>query len=221
MVISKFWLRVCGIFGILGALVLFSGDMLFYYDSVQENLKINMANASDLRIKLSTITALFASWFYLLGLVPVYYAFAPTTQRARNTVLISFAAILVAYGVIHGAYVAIATTSKLAMQNNLDISQATMLASDANMLLRLFIYPVFAIFSFVFIKQVWQNKTHYPRWIIFFFPLVPFLFQGLLKMMLTGSLKTIIMGGFLNIILFIFFTASTVALWKYPLNKEK
>ena len=213
MKMNQFWLRAMGIFGIMGGVILFAGDMLYYYDANNPNLLENMGNAFNFRIIASGITALLASWFYMLGLGQVYYAFKPTTAKVRNTVLISFGMILISYGIIHAAYLAIATSTKLAIENQLDIDSATALASQANQILRLFIYPVFAVLSYFFITQVWKRKTYYPRWIILFFPLIPFLFQGVISKFLTGKLWIIFAGGFLNIILIIFFTASTIALW--------
>ena len=93
MITNKFWLRIMGFAGILGGLVLFSGDMLFYYDSVSPDIKINMGNASDLRIKLSGISALIATWLYLLGLFQVHYAFKISSKTAKNIVVLSFASI--------------------------------------------------------------------------------------------------------------------------------
>jgi len=212
MISNKFWLRASGLIGILGGLILFAGDMLFYYDSAGTDLKINMGHVSDLRIKLSAVSALFATWFYLFGLLQVDYAFKTASRTTKNIVILCFVAILSAYGIIHGAYVAIAVSSKLAAQYNLDIESVTTLATQANLLLRLFVYPVFAILSFVFIKEVWKRKTLYPRRMVFFFPLIPFLFQGILNKVLSGNIKIVIMGGFLNLILVIFFTASTILL---------
>jgi hypothetical protein len=125
----------------------------------------------------------------------------------------SFAAILISYGVIHGAYVAIATSAKLALQNNLDIKQTTLLASETNNMMRLFIYPIFALMSYLFISEVWKKRTLYPRWIIIFFPLVTFLFKGAFVNIPNNSLWIIINGGFFNLILVLFFTDSTIALW--------
>ena len=214
MKINQTWLRTLGILGLLGGLILFAGDMLFYFDASNANIKMNMGNASDIRILLSGITALIATWFYLLGLVPVYYALKPTKSGVRNTIIISFAGILTAYGIIHGAYVAIATTAKVAVEYQLDIEIVTALASKINQTLRLFVYPLFALLSFLFIYQVWKRKTLYPRWIILFFPLIPFLFRGILGKFLEGSIRIVIMGGYFNLILVIFFAASTIALWK-------
>ena len=208
------WLRLAGLAGILGGLLLFAGDMLFYYHADSLDLKWNMSQASDLRIELSALTALLSTWFYLLGLFPVYQAFKPGPPAARILVLVTFGGILSAYGTIHGAYVAIAVASRLSLQYHLPMEQATALASEANQLLRWFVYPLFAVFSFVFIKQVWQRKTAYPRWILFFFPLLPFLLKGLILRVLSGTALLIIMGGFLNLILVLFFTASVIALWR-------
>jgi len=213
MQINRFWLRVTGLAGILGGLVLFGGDMLFYFSLQSDDLKFNMGHTSDLRIQLSGLTALIAVWLYMLGLWHVYYAFKPASSAVRHTVLISFGSVLIAYGVVHGAYVAIAATAKLAVQNHLDMEAATLLAVQTNHLLRYFVYPPFAVLSAVFISQVWKRKTLYPRWIIIFFPLIPFLFQGLIIKVVSGPALIILGGGFLNLILVLFFTASTIALW--------
>ena len=135
MELNKFWTRVLGIFGILGGVTLLTGDMLFYYDPVNSNLFENMGNASDSRIIYSAVTALLAAWFYMLGVVHVYQAFKPARVLIKNTVLICFAAITISYGVVHGAFVAIATSSKLAVQNNLNLNEVVSLSSEANNML--------------------------------------------------------------------------------------
>ena len=213
MEINKFWSRLFGICGIMGGLTLFSGDMLFYYDPINANLYENMGNASDSRIIISTITALIASWLYVLGSIHVYQAFKQTKPIIKNLVLFCFAAISIAYGVVHGAFVAIATSSKLAIENDLNLNQATLLAVEANNILRSIVYPIFGLLSILFITQVWKRKTLYSRWILLFFPLIPFLLEDVVCKNLSGSISIIICGGYLNHILIIFFTASSIALW--------
>lgn len=202
-----------GLSGILGGLILFGGDMLLYYDPININLNQNMGNSSDFRIIASGVSALLATWFYMIGVGQVYYAFKPTSPTMRNIVLVSFGSILIAFGVIHGAFTAIATSAKLSTEFNLEMESAISLALETNNIMRLFVYPIFAVLSIVFIAQVWKRKTLYPRWIILFFPLIPFLFQDLMYNFLPDNLWIIIYGGFLNLILVVFFTASTIALW--------
>lgn len=213
MGINQTWCRVMGILGMLGGLVLFAGDMLFYYNNTNTDLLMNMGQASDTRILLSGISAMVGSWLYMLGLGQVYYAFKPSSTVVRNLVLLCLAGIFIAYGVVHAAYVAIATTAKVAVENQLDIEATSALSSRINDALRWFVYPLFAVASFLFIKQVWQLKTLYPRWVILFFPLIPFLFQSLFDKVLSGTAWVVIMGGYLNWMLVLFFAASTIALW--------
>ena len=156
----------------------------------------------------------------MLGIGQVYYAFKPTSTKVRNTVVVCFAGIMIAYGIVHAAYLAIATTAKLSVQYQFDIETATALASRTNQILRLLIYPIFALLSYLFISQVWKRKTLYPRWIILFFPLVPFLFKGLVSRALSGGIWIVIYGGFLNLIMIVFFLASTIALWHPRFGKE-
>ena len=218
MEITKFWTRTLGVCGILGGITLFVGDMLFYYDPTNSNLLENIGNISDLRIMLSGVTALFAAWFYMLGAVQVYHAFSPTAPLIKNTILACFGGISIAYGVIHSAFLAIAISTKLAAQNNLNIDESVTLAIEINNILRLFVYPIFGILSLLFITQVWKRKTRYPRWILLFFPLVPFLMQDFICNQLSGTISIIVCGGYLNLILIVFFTASTIALWNSKKN---
>ena len=44
MEIKQSYLRLMGLAGILGGLILFAGDMLFYYDGTSTDLKLNMAS---------------------------------------------------------------------------------------------------------------------------------------------------------------------------------
>ncbi len=69
------------------------------------------------------------------------------------------------------------------------------------------------IFTVLFILAVWQRHTRYPRWMLLFSPVIPFTLNGFVISLLDGKWKTIIGGGYLNLILLLFFTASTVALW--------
>ena len=213
MQVSQFWMRALGVIGSLGGLVLFAGDMLLYYDPISTDLNQNMGHASDARITASGICGLVATWFYMIGLAQVYIAFTPSKQIIRTITIVCFGSILIAFGVVHGAFLAIATTAKLSIENHLDINKAVALSQHINQSLRLLVYPIFGILSLVFIHAVWNKNTLYPRWVILCFPLLPFLLEGIITNALPENLWVIIKGGYLNILLIIFFTASTIALW--------
>ncbi len=203
-----------GLAGLLGGLMLFAGDMLLYWAGDSTDLKLNMGQAAAWRIVASGLTALPAAWLYLAGTGQVYYAFVPAARWVRITVTASFAAIVIAYGVVHGNYIAIAATAQLAVEHGLDMAAATSLAVLSNEWLRWLVYPVFALLSVLFVWQVWQRHTRYPRWMLLFFPLLPFLLQGVVSKLLSGPLWVVVMGGYLNLLLAGFFAASTLALWR-------
>ncbi len=208
-----------GFAGILGSIALFTGDMLIFYRGDETNIFANMGLVSEARITGSAICGLLAGWLYTLGAGQVYYAFQPAKRWARLGVFFSFASVMILYGVIHGAYIAIATSSVIANQLGLDVDLTVKLAVDINNTMRLLAYPFFAAFTILFIVFVWKKATLYPRWVILFSPAIPFLFSDLVANSLDGRFFTIIAGAYLNIMLFLFFGASTIALWKK--QKEK
>ncbi len=217
---NTFRMRLFGCLGILGGIIMFYGDMLLYYDPESIDFTRNMAYSSDYRIIGSGICALFAAWLYTIGAFQIYLAFKPSKPLYRNLVVLCFGAIFIAFGIIHSAYTAIAATAKLSLENNLDLTNAVGLSVRVNDTLRMFVYPIFGLLSIFFIREVWSKKTLYPRWIIAFFPLLLFLLEGVITKHLPNSLYVIIQGGYLNLLLIVFFTASTVALWNSSKSDE-
>ena len=127
---SPIWIKVCGICGILGALCMFIGDMLFYFETAP-NRAVSMSmrvqpklplmritgDIADWRLKLSAVSGMLSAWLYLLGSFQVLYAFLPIIsdhtsagpcQWYERYVLfagfISMAFIGVGYGVVHAHY---------------------------------------------------------------------------------------------------------------------
>ncbi len=210
--LSKQTAIYCGLAGIIASVLLFIGDMLFYLNGDQTNLIVNMANVSADRIINSGICALLSAWLYTIASGQIYYAFQPATRRMQLTIFFSFLAIMIAFGVVHAAYIAIATSAKNAAAVGMPAGALTELAIAANNTLRTVSYLPFAIFTAAFIYAVWQKHSHYPRWMLLFCPIIPFLLNDFIVSFLDGQIYTIIAGGYLNLILLLFFTTSTIAL---------
>ncbi len=202
-----------GILGILGSIVLFAGDMLFYYNGDQIDFIANMGNVSPERIVLSGVSALIAAWLYTFASGQVYYAFQPAKKWIRVTVFVTFTMIMISYGVVHGAYVAIAVSAQNAVGMGMAPDAFTELAVTTNNAVRYITYLPFGIFTALFIPAVWLKKTYYPRWVIIFSPIILFLLSGAITGALDGKMKSIIGGGYLNLILLLFFSTATIGLW--------
>jgi hypothetical protein len=199
--LTAIWL---GFSGILGSLVLFSGDMLFYYNGAETNIISNMSVVSSERIIISGISALISAWLYTLASGQIYFAFQPAKKWVRLTVFFSFLAVMISFGIVHAAYIAIATSAKNAVELGVTPNSLTNLAVSANNALRLLAYIPFGIFSILFATTVWTKKTYYPRWLILFNPIIPFLLADLIVSNLEGEIKVIVGGGYLNLILLLF-----------------
>jgi len=203
---------IFGLAGMAGALVLFAGDMLFYYQPGSADFVANMAAAAPERIVASGICALLAAWLYALGAGQVYLALDPAPAWLRWLVFGSFAAIMIAYGVIHAAYVAIAVAARNAAALGLDPTGQMALAWRTNELMRSVTLLLFAVFTVSFTWAVIAGKTLYPRWILLLSPVVLYFLKGPLVSRLEGAALVVIGGGYLNLLLLVFFAASTVAL---------
>ena len=205
-----------GLAGIAGSLVMFAGDMLFYYDGVQTDLYAGMASASFGRIVASGLCAVVGGWFYTLGAGQIYYAFQPAKRWVRLTAFTCFAMAMIAMGVIHGAYVALATSAQNAVQVGLEPHALRDLALMTNNSMRAVGFLPFGRFAACFIGAVWERNTLYPRWMILLCPLFPMFLAGPLLKHLGGEVRAIVGGGYFNLVFLMFFTASTIALARRP-----
>lgn len=101
----------CGIAGIMGGLLLFMGDMLLFYAPAATDKFEVMGDLPAWRIVLSGQSALLAVSFYVLACGQIQYAFEPTKKWLQWTVCGSFAFIVLAYGMVHGAFIAVAVAA--------------------------------------------------------------------------------------------------------------
>ncbi len=201
-----------GLAGVAGALVLFAGDMLFYYQPGSDDFLANMAAAAPGRVVASGLCALLAAWLYALGSGQVYLALAPAAAWLRALVFGSFAAVMIAYGVIHGAYVAIVVAARNAAAAGQNPAAAVELAWRANEAMRDVTMIPFAVFTVFFTWAVLTGRSLYPRWVLVFSPVVLYLLKGPLVSRLSGGWLVVLGGGYLNLLLLVFFAVSTTAL---------
>jgi hypothetical protein len=194
-------LRFTGIAGLLGACVMAAGDMLYYYQlDPMQSRDVTMRGVSDWRWLAGGATAPIAAWLYSLGSWHMYLTMQPAGKWLARCTFVSFAAVMVFYGVFHAAYAGLGTGG------NLPRTEAYL-----RLLLQIVYVPA-AIWTVLFIFTVLFCPTRYPRWIVLITPTLFYLVENMVTR-LPGFSRALIGGGFNNLILLLFFTVSTVLTW--------
>jgi uncharacterized protein DUF6796 len=207
-------LRWTGLAGTLGAILLFSGDLLYLYNpNAEQSYITTLGTVPAWRLVASGVLALVACWFYLLGSGHLYYALQPAGPRIAAASFASFAAIMVAYGISHAAYFAIGAAAQVARQLGTSADAAAGLPlSYYNLLLQITYIPV-AIATVLLVYAILFRPTRYPRWMILFIPTFLYLAQEPIVAALSGVAKVIVSAGYSNLIILLFYAVSTVVLW--------
>lgn len=213
--VHPYFVRSLGFAGVLGGLLCFIGDMLFYYVDGSIDITANMGEVSFDRIVLSGLLSLPSCWLYLAGCLQVYLAFQPASKAAQVVVGVGMVMIMTGFGMVHANYVAIAVAVQFAKEHKLSLHQALNNAIASNNALRMPLYLTFAVVSLVFIPVVLTRSTHYPCWMCAAYPLLMFLLNYPIgyACLALPNVYQVIVGGYLNLMMVIFFGCSTIALW--------
>lgn len=206
--------RWLGIAGILGAAILFIGDILYLYDSGGEVSGLSrINNIRDGRFLASGISALVGAWLYTLGAGQLYLALKPSGKTLSILTFGFFAAIMIGYGIAHAAFFSIISGAKDAFLTGAETEVLTELPKKYfNLLVQILTIPG-VIAALLFVYALFFRKTHYPKWIVVFFPLFLFLLKDMIVERLSGMPKAVLNGGYENLIMLLFYLVSTIVLW--------
>jgi len=195
-------LRFTGIAGVLGACVMVAGDMFYYYQlDPTQTREVTMRAVSDWRWLAGGAAAPVAAWLYALGSWHMFLTLQPAGKWLARCAFVSFAAVMIFYGVFHAAFAAMGTAGNMPRVH-----------AYLKLLLQI-VYAPAAIWTALFLFAVLFRPTRYPRWIILITPTFFYLIENMLVSRLPGVSGALIGGGFNNLILLLFFTVSTVLVW--------
>ncbi|HLP82412.1 MAG TPA: DUF6796 family protein [Nitrosomonas sp.] len=207
-------IRLCGIAGILGALITGIGDLLYHHiPNSKQTLAERMSSLPQERLVKAGALGLIGSWFYCLSVFHLYYAFLPAGLDLTLAISFSFVMVAIAYGVGHASYYAIGSTAKVARENNLDIEVAGKMGEALFSRIVMITYIPVAIASLLMLYCVLSGKSAYPRWMIVFLPIVPYLLRTLILKILRGRLQELVRDSYDNLVFLLFFLVSTAVLW--------
>lgn len=207
-------LRLFGISGIIGSILFIFGDLFYNHIPGSKNSPtVKMSKMPESRLLNAGTLGLVGCWFYTLASLHLYIAFRPAGDFFAFIVFLTFAAVMICYGISHTAYFAIATGSQVAAQLGSDPESGGKLGNAFYQRLVYITYLPVAISSLMMLYGIVAGRSMYPRWMVVFLPIVIYLLKIPVTRILKGRLREIINDSYDNITLFVFYVLSTVVLW--------
>ncbi|MCX6058742.1 MAG: hypothetical protein NTW69_11395 [Chloroflexi bacterium] len=208
--------RLCGIAGVLGALIMGTGDLLYHHiPGSKLSLADRMSSFPQKRLVTAGIFGLIGSWLYMLSVFHIYFAFLSVGAGFALSVSFSFTMVAIAYGVAHASYYAIASSAKVARENNLDVEAAGKIGEALFSRVVLVTYIPVAISMLLMLYGVFSGRSAYPIWMVIFLPIVPYLLRIPILKILSGRAHELVRDSYDNFVLLLFFIMSTIVLWNH------
>jgi hypothetical protein len=210
-----FIMRACGAAGILGALLLIAGDLLYQYvPGSAGSVSQKMSKLTSRRLMWAGSLGLPASWLYAAGAAQLYFAFQPAGRLLAGITAAAFGAVMLAYGAAHIAYFAIASGALVAVQSGLDPELGGKPGKRFYDVLVKIIYVPVVIASGLMVYLVATGQSLYPRWMLIFLPLTLYVLKTPIVKLLPRPAAELVRDSYDNQVLLVFFCVSTVLLWR-------
>ncbi len=209
--------RYFGLIGILGSVLLFSGDMLLYghFGSADEfygNIQILAQNESQLRLFVGGLAGPLGAMLCVAGFWHIYVNIKRYSPSTALIIFFSLTGMMFFGGAFHTLWAVRMLIFKYLL---LSIDNANIFITSFNSYLNTtFIISVMigCIGGLLMIILILFRKSPYPRWVVFTNPGILLLLTPLIKR-IPSPAGLIIYGGYLNIVFIIFFTCSVIITW--------
>jgi hypothetical protein len=205
-------IKLTGILAIIGATIMFIGDMLLYFTSspvnnFQKEIISIMGNISPTRLIIGGAIGPLATGLYIIGYYQIYLAIKPTYKKIAKVI---FA--VLSFGIIYGGSFH-AFFPILGFMSSTGSEEALILAESYSITIfnLMFIPSLLAYLMLTYL--ILTRKTYYPRWIVFVSPFILFWLSPLVQQ-LPQPFMMVVAGGWSNLIFILFFSVSTYTLIK-------
>lgn len=200
-------LQYTGYMGLVGAILMFTGDMLLYYTPKSFDYKTAfltiLGQSSHNRLFWGGFLGPVASFLYCIGFYQLYLAIQPNFWKIFVFVVLSLSIIIGGSFHSHFTYMGFASAEKQEGLLNLIRN---------NIMLYYFITMGLSLLGFLTLSiLIFLKKTFYPRWMLLFTPLI-WIFGFKPMQSLPSPFAVIIAGGWMNLIHILFFVISTYIL---------
>ena len=211
---SKNKIKLLTLSGLLGGLIMFIGDQLFYYYKVSGadyNTIPVMGEMPIDRLIAGGVLGPVAAIFYIIG---AYYLYEVFKKTNRTVALVSFG-LLAVFLLIAGAYHAVFATYGFAARVPSGLNaEHVEYVSRYLAALHSIDYVIGIGCTALFLYLVIFKKSSLPPWLAFFTPTLIILIQPFFKNYIPYPLGTIIYGGWFNLSFALFFLMSFFAVGK-------
>lgn len=197
--------------GLLGALLMFTGDMLLYghLGSGAEFIsryKTVITEASSLRLYLAGAVGPVAAIFYLIGTYHLYLRLQPARPLLRFITSFAFGVMFVIAGAVHAVWAANALVMRAVAQGQATVDLGNVMAAYLSLVYRMAEvvgYPAALLLFFL----VLTRRTTYPRWSALLNPGLIMLVSPVLTF-LPSPIGAPVVGGLFNLAFVVLFTLS-------------
>ena len=212
--------RLAGLSGLVGALLFFAGDMLFYGyfgpgASFPQQMVMVVTHASRERLYAGGLVGPLAACLCILGFWHVCLNVRPANVLLRRLLFTMFFLLMVGGGAVHELW----TAKGLAIHycyNQGDPCPDLLLAvrSYWSVAYQFAAIPGY-IGALLLVGLVLLRRTYYPRWTVIANPAVLAVLSPL-SARVPSPLGAILVGGFSNLSIAVFFVVSVITTWSVP-----
>jgi hypothetical protein len=215
------WRRATGTAGVVSALALVMGDVLFTSDASAEDLVVARSQVPTAQLYVSGVLGLTASWLYAAAAWQVYFALRPAGKTLASATFVAFTTMLIGAAVYHAVFPALMFGARVAVlagrESNVgELALALPEGYNAILLAVAVILPS-TVFTVLFTYTLLWRPTDLPRWTILLTPLVLIVIYMVAGQFLASTLPSLfsarLYGSIYNIATLLFFVASTFSLW--------
>jgi len=212
--------RVAGIAGLCGALLFFSGDMLFYGHlgsgaGFHQGMIATVRNASLARLYAGGLVGPLAACLCILGFWHVFLNVRPSHVRIGKLMLVAFVLLMVSGSAIHTLWTTRGLALKYCYGDDDTGCRAVVQAINQYWDIAYYFGAVPAYFGFILLLGlVLFGKTWYPRWTVLVNPAVLLLLVSPLADKAPAPFGSILSGGFTNLSIALFFAVSIWTTWQ-------
>jgi hypothetical protein len=211
---------MAGLSGLLGALLFFSGDMLFYGyvgsgAGFPAGMLATVATDSSTRLSVGGLLGMPAACLCIVGFWHVRGNVKHSSPFLRELIFLSFAAMMVAGSAIHTLWAAKGLAIKYCSDGSAPCSAVTAaLRSYWSVAYNIGSAPGY-VGAVLLVLLVAFGKTRYPKWTVLANPAILLLLSPLADAT-PAPVGAILVGGFTNLTIAVFFLASLVTTWHLP-----